>query len=502
MSASREKKKRQEIQTEAPVVQETKKGLSKPVKTVLGAVIAIILVAVIVFFAMVTGGFFEKHTTAAVVNGHKFTPGMVNHYYYEAYSSASTYLSYMVDMETPLDEQAYLSEEYDTWADYFMDYGMILASEVYSIYDEAMANGFTLSEEAQTTIDNEIAMLDSYAALYGYSNADAFIAAQYGTGSDVDTYKQYITVSNVAQEYANSIVDTLVYTDEEVDAYYAANPELFDAINYRMFAVDALTETDDEGNEIVTDEAMAAAEEIAKAMAEASKGSEDTYKEQAIANTAEEDLETYDVDANTLYEDVNAENANMYCKDWLFDEAREPGDTTYVLNNTEEEADGYYVLYYIGEADHSFQLPNVRHILISVADTADENAMAEALATAQDLLTAYNENPSEEAFAQLAKDNSADGSAAEGGLIENIAPKQMVEAFDAWCFDENRQIGDTGIVETEYGYHVMYFSGYGKTYHENLVYNAMLIEDYTEWETSLTDNATYTINSIRYVNTR
>jgi hypothetical protein len=35
----------------------------------------------------------------------------------------------------------------------------------------------------------------------------------------------------------------------------------------------------------------------------------------------------------------------------------------------------------------------------------------------------------------------------------------MVAAFDEWCFDAARQPGDTGIVKTEFGYHVMYFVG-------------------------------------------
>ena len=35
----------------------------------------------------------------------------------------------------------------------------------------------------------------------------------------------------------------------------------------------------------------------------------------------------------------------------------------------------------------------------------------------------------------------------------------MVQAFNDWCFDADRQVGDTGIVKTNYGYHIMYFSG-------------------------------------------
>ena len=36
--------------------------------------------------------------------------------------------------------------------------------------------------------------------------------------------------------------------------------------------------------------------------------------------------------------------------------------------------------------------------------------------------------------------------------------KTLPIPFDAWCFDASRQPGDTGIVKTDYGYHIMYFS--------------------------------------------
>ena len=33
----------------------------------------------------------------------------------------------------------------------------------------------------------------------------------------------------------------------------------------------------------------------------------------------------------------------------------------------------------------------------------------------------------------------------------------MVASFNDWCFDSSRKSGDVAIVETEYGYHIMYF---------------------------------------------
>ena len=37
----------------------------------------------------------------------------------------------------------------------------------------------------------------------------------------------------------------------------------------------------------------------------------------------------------------------------------------------------------------------------------------------------------------------------------------MVDAFNDWCFDAARQSGDTGLVDTSYGTHIMYFSSFG-----------------------------------------
>ena len=108
---------------------------------------------------------------------------------------------------------------------------------------------------------------------------------------------------------------------------------------------------------------------------------------------------------------------------------------------------------------------NVRHILIVPEETNDDGTYTDAAWTAaeqkaQSLLDEWKAGEhTEDSFAFLAAENSADtGSASNGGLYEEVYPGQMVDAFDAWCFDAARQPGDTGIVKTEYGYHVMYFS--------------------------------------------
>lgn len=107
---------------------------------------------------------------------------------------------------------------------------------------------------------------------------------------------------------------------------------------------------------------------------------------------------------------------------------------------------------------------NVRHILIQPTETNEDGSYTdasweEAEKTAQSVYDDWkNGERTEESFALLAAQHSVDSSAGNGGLIENVFPGQMVEAFDAWCFDAARQSGDTDVVKSPFGYHIMYFS--------------------------------------------
>ena len=113
---------------------------------------------------------------------------------------------------------------------------------------------------------------------------------------------------------------------------------------------------------------------------------------------------------------------------------------------------------------------SVRHILIE-PESADETSTdytdeewAAAEAKANEVLTLWQQNPTEDYFAELANEKSADpGSNTNGGLYEDFPSNQMVEEFSEWCFDQSRQPGDTGIVKTSYGYHIMYFVGQTET---------------------------------------
>ena len=113
---------------------------------------------------------------------------------------------------------------------------------------------------------------------------------------------------------------------------------------------------------------------------------------------------------------------------------------------------------------------NVRHILIYPegatsetvrTETFSEEAWAAGKASAEDILNQWLAGEAtEESFAALAEQYSGDpGSSANGGLYTEVYEGQMVTNFNDWCFDPARQAGDYGIVETEFGYHIMYYSG-------------------------------------------
>ncbi len=121
-----------------------------------------------------------------------------------------------------------------------------------------------------------------------------------------------------------------------------------------------------------------------------------------------------------------------------------------------------------GVTKESGRLIDVRHILIiPEGGTEDESGKATysdaewaaCEKKAQALLDQFKSgDATEEAFAQLAAEHTEDpGSKNTGGLYEMVRPGQMVTAFNDWCFDATRQPGDTGLVKTPYGYHIMFF---------------------------------------------
>lgn len=141
-------------------------------------------------------------------------------------------------------------------------------------------------------------------------------------------------------------------------------------------------------------------------------------------------------------------------------------------NATDAEVEAYYdanAETFEGKGVTKVNDVNVRHILIQPegekgADgTYSEDAWAAAEAEANRIYALWQENQTEDNFSELAKTYSKDGNASDGGIYEALAPGKTVTEFNDWCFDADRKAGDTGIVRTTYGYHIMYFCGTADT---------------------------------------
>lgn len=202
------------------------------------------------------------------------------------------------------------------------------------------------------------------------------------------------------------------------------------------------------------------------------------------------DLEGMEGEIDALAVSYGYENAQVY-----LDEEMAPGITLdiylqfnedyYTANEyldqcytalmpTAEQIDEYYLenqetfMNNGVEPDMGLQ-SSVRHILIQPeGGTTDENnnvtysdeEKAAAYAEAERILEEWKAGEAtQESFGELANTYSKDGgSNTTGGLYEGInIDASYVEEFRAWAVDAARQPGDTAIVETEFGYHIMYF---------------------------------------------
>ncbi len=141
---------------------------------------------------------------------------------------------------------------------------------------------------------------------------------------------------------------------------------------------------------------------------------------------------------------------------------------------TEEELEAFFTEhaedYDASGVTKDSKFVDVRHILIGIeGGTTDENGVttysdeewAACEVKAQAILDQWLAGEkTEESFAALANEYSEDaGSNTNGGLYQQVYEGQMVVNFNDWCFDESRQYADTGLVQSDYGYHIMFFVG-------------------------------------------
>jgi len=107
-----------------------------------------------------------------------------------------------------------------------------------------------------------------------------------------------------------------------------------------------------------------------------------------------------------------------------------------------------------------------------------------------------------ENFKKLVHDNTDDTASAEtGGLYENISYDQnYVDPFKDWALNEERKPEDVGIVETEYGFHIMYFAEKNEmNYRDLLITNDMRTKDTEKWYEEQLKDVTATAKDMTWI---
>ena len=226
----------------------------------------------------------------------------------------------------------------------------------------------------------------------------------------------------------------------------------------------------------------------------------------------EEDLE----DILTEHERTFYTSLTTYTKEWISSADRKAGDIIDIESSSTSKDEngnetttigGYYVLLYHGRDENKTTMGNVRHLLVEFEGEKKENSDEEkkkALDEAEKLLKQWQdgEKKDEESFIELVKEHTDDkASAKTGGLYENIyIDAGYVENFKNWALDANRKKGDVEIVESEHGYHIMYYVDASElTYRDFLISNDLRAEEMEEWEKTETEKTTVEKGNMKYI---
>ncbi len=393
---------------------------------------------------------------------------------YEQSGMDTSQIGLDVDFSKKLSSQTYTDSETNekmTWAEHIHDLVLDSIENTYTYYLAAVEeNGGKepeITDDQKSQIDDTLSQYRETANKNGYTLSGYLVLAM-GKGVTESVFRTESTRQYIAQNYQSQMSTDLAekeYTDDEINAYKDKNEDSLKTVDIKLFECSSEDEAKEFAGKIKADGsnfadlcvAYSTDEFYKKAYADEGYSTElgmskSTLQSRGYAIASEdahehEEGEEHSEDEEPVYSGLN----------WLFSSDRKAGD---IYNYSTS------VVYVISPASLSNRKTiNVRHILIA-PETDEENASATtatdkqwsaAYEKAKDILSKWDKT--EDGFAQLAKDNSSDGSASDGGLYSNVVTGQMVNSFSSWCFDDGRKTGDTAIIRSDYGYHIMYFVG-------------------------------------------
>lgn len=522
MSASSKKKLRKE--QNAATMTERQKNEQKEAKKLARMTVAFVLVMAIILSCGIYFAFLQKpidnlinlNTVAVKIGDHEIGAVEFNYYYCDAVNDfcknledtygqqAALYAQwfYGIDFSRPLNKQDY--DEKQTWGDYFVGIAKQNALSMYALYTKAKADPeFKLPDSDKESIEVTQQSLDLAASSLGYKNADAYVRSKYGPGANAESYKTYFEMNVIASSYYKAHKNSLKYEDADFREFEKDKYNDYTCYTYTSVTLGMTNyiTTKEEPTETEQNEALAAAKKDADALIAGQYPTVEDFKKAVKALEINKETETI---KTTQSKDTYFQNVtNKDVQTWLSNPERKAGDMTIIeAKNTTEDAEGkktekvvgYYVLFFEAERDNTAKMANVRHLLIKFSGGKTENGQTTyskeekeaALKKATDIFNEWKsgEKVDVDSFAALVKEKSEDTVAGKsnGGLIEDIHPESnLVQSFKDWAL-KSHQPGDTEIIESEYGYHIMYYVGDDElSLRDVMIKEDLTAEDMKKW---------------------
>lgn len=337
MSASTERKNRQTARSEgtyAKDINAQKEAAKKKKQQTKWTLIGIVIVAFFAFAIYLNSGAMYRSLDALTVENTEVTVGDItipagersfsvaecnyvyNMQYVSFVNSYGSYASYFgLDTSAPLDEQTCSmttedkGEDY-TWDDYFRDATESTLSQLAAFEAYAKVNNITLTDEDLAEVEETIDAIEEAAETNNYASASKFLAANYGKGCNEAVARGILELEVLASKVQTTITDAETYTADELTAKYDSVKDSYDKFTYSYYLVAAEvpehehSEDEDEHSHEPTDEAKAAAKQVAEdilkqvddgtALADAAKalveGAEITEQSALVGSSVESDI--------------------------------------------------------------------------------------------------------------------------------------------------------------------------------------------------------------------
>ncbi|MBQ2866026.1 MAG: peptidylprolyl isomerase [Clostridia bacterium] len=408
---------------------------------------------------------------------------------------------YGYDLST-IDSQTCLLDSSMTWGEYFVNQGFTQAVNVLSLNILGKAAGFEETSDIDAFVEDYIGTIEESAEAEGMS-VKKYLKNYYGKGTSIKDVTKMVALSEYANQYYEYLTEGYYdsYTADDVQAYYEENKSSYDVYEYYSITIpytkytytaptDGSTIPDGQPKSeaeatTMTEDARVSAENLARSV----------MSELTLENAEELGKKYWEEYNDSAFETALSTNPasdiDSLIGKWCATEGNNEQGRKDVLHDSDNGE--YIVIMYNQRYLPKVDTVDVRHILIETIEitstmTDEEKAEAEkaneeAKAEAERIYDEWKSGEAtEESFGVLATKYTADtGSVATGGLYENVAQGEMAEAFDEWIFDESRQAGDTEIIYSYYGYHIMYFVGEGLVQYEAAIREALAAEEYNAY---------------------